>query len=350
MSNQCRLWPALEDVWGQAATLAEWRNKLGDQWDSAPAVFYSADRYAESYVDSKAPNSPYKVVWHNDDDIVGVPLGGGATISLDKTDLLIYRLDVKRLCRTIATALGLSLVIDENRNDDRYLSFGRYRPVAGYVFPAYLAIPHDPTELRVAVEAIISTQQPGPFLLFVPTTRHFRSGTESLLLSQKACFLALEDTLGRSSPQKNWIASPIALQRLNEFQALVVPGQSSDEGMTFFPTPADAKWSDVCIRFVDGHTVSIKVLGVTRVVHFAQMGMANNKNAKPTVQWDLLKTFSRYYGVLTWDSSEAGPKNQKRREYLSRDLKKFFRLDADPIEYLAECRGWRTIFSIQPDD
>jgi hypothetical protein len=74
------------------------------------------------------------------------------------------------------------------------------------------------------------------------------------------------------------------------------------------------------------------------------MGMANRKNAKPTVQWLLLETFAEGHGVLDWSSRKADRKNQKRRENLADNLQRFFRINDDP--FVVECNGWRACFDI----
>src|SRR5262249_58676059 len=91
--------------------------------------------------------------------------------------------------------------------------------------------------------------------------------------------------------------------------------------LVFFRTPPQARWTDVKLRFLDGHTVSVEVLGERGVFHYAQMGMARASNAEPTVQWALLRILARGRGALTWASPHADRRNQKRRERLARDLK-----------------------------
>jgi len=120
--------------------------------------------------------------------------------------------------------------------------------------------------------------------------------------------------------------------------------------MVFFPTPPDATWGDVSIQFTDGHTVSVKVKSVGGVFHYAQMGMANKKNSKPTVQWELLETFANEHGVLDWSSNKADRKNQKRREILATNLRDFFRIEGDPFRLTDDGKGWQALFLISPDE
>jgi hypothetical protein len=120
-------------------------------------------------------------------------------------------------------------------------------------------------------------------------------------------------------------------------------------GVTPFPTPPGAPWASVRIRFVDGETVAVAVCGVTAHFNYAQMGMADGRNARPTKQWELLRAFASVHGLLSWECHHACRANQKRREILARDLKAFFRIDGEPIILTEDRKGWRTVFAIEPD-
>ncbi len=120
--------------------------------------------------------------------------------------------------------------------------------------------------------------------------------------------------------------------------------------MAFFPTPPDALWRDVSIRFKDGHTVSIKVTSAGGVFNYTQMGMANKKNGEPTKQWALLETFADGHGTLDWSSKKADRRNQKRRELLAADLRRFFRIEGDPFRLTEDGKGWQALFQISGDD
>jgi hypothetical protein len=147
-----------------------------------------------------------------------------------------------------------------------------------------------------------------------------------------------------------------------EINASVGPGglgvHASDKGRSrtrpvkegvSFETPPAARWEDVRIRFVDGHTISVAVLGVKGRFNCAEMGMADDRTKNPTVQWRLLMGFARDHGRMEWDSPEADRKNQKRRERLADDLRRFFRIDGDPICLTPDRKGWRTRFNLAPN-
>lgn len=113
-----------------------------------------------------------------------------------------------------------------------------------------------------------------------------------------------------------------------------------------FPTPEGTTWADVSIRFRDGHTVSVKAKDARGVFTYAQMGMVDRRNGNPTKQWDLLRAFAEGHGTMTWSHSKADRRNQKRRELLARDLRRFFGLHHDPITLSADGMGWITVFGV----
>ena len=172
-----------------------------------------------------------------------------------------------------------------------------------------------------------------------------------------ACWLSAEILNSRDMLEVGWLENAVveACEALcpDWMPPISTVADKGDEAETLattdsrsFVTPDGARWQDVKIRFRDGHTVSVEVLGARRILNYSQMGMADTRNANPTVQWILLRDFAAGYGTLTWDSWAADRKNQKRRERLSRNLQAFFGIDGDPIEI--EGNGWRTCFQLEP--
>lgn len=127
-------------------------------------------------------------------------------------------------------------------------------------------------------------------------------------------------------------------------------GQKSKQLHSTFPTPPGTSWQDIEIRFMDGETVSISCPKLARKPYsYIQMGMYSQQNKKPTVQWELLRQFAHGRGWLTWKDSAANEKNQKRREMLSKDLCRFFKIKSNPFEYDTVSTGWRLKIRIHPD-
>jgi hypothetical protein len=348
MEPLSRLWQALEDMSGTRAVLADWKLRLGTDMQLAQALLRPTDESASSFPDNCDPLAPgYKVVEHAPNDIVGVPLVDGPTITLQKRDVLIFRLDERALCGRIAQALGFELNDEAMDGLPRTWRLGKFCPFAGCDFPVFLTIPHEPSDLLRVAESI-SSRIEKPYLLLAPTARRMRSACEDVLHSCKACFLALTESI-TAETSNHWTATTSVLQRIAEFQRIFVPQSQDEDGSSFFPTPSDASWSDLRIRFIDGESVSIRVCGVSRIRLFSELGMASRKNKKPTKQWDLLRDLAREHGVLSWGSPGASRKAQKQREELSSKLKVYFRIDGDPIEYDSQIKGWRTRFSLEPE-
>lgn len=342
-----KLWPALDDIPGAQASLAEWRTRLGDAFPSVQPFLRPTDQFTASLPVDGEPYASYRVVRHAADDIVGVHDGGGPTITLSKLDVLIYRLDHERVIRDTAAALGLEAaheVVDGLSHTHR---IGTFRPFAGFAFPCFLTLPVESDDLQRAAE-LIAVHNDVPFILMAPTNSHLRPACESLLRHRRACFLTLSDAVAVDD-QGKWTASAAAKDRLTAFQQATIPQATDETSIAFFPTPPNATWGDLRIKFDDGESVTVKVGDARGRFLYSQMGMVDGRSTKPNTRWRLLQSFAKGYGVLTWDSPDASSKNQKRRETLSRDLQAFFRIEGDPIEYVHETKGWRTLFTLEPD-
>jgi len=342
-----KLWQAIEAVPGAAAAWAEWRERMGADFPFLERLLLPTDKFATSLPVADDPYASYRVVTHAPDDIVGVHDMGGPAISLSKRDVLIYRIDRRRIFQDVCAALGFEVTEASVDGQHDTYRIGTFRPFAGFAFPAFLAIPLEPADLHRGVTWIAS-EVDRPFIVLAPTANRLRPACESLLTRRKACFLALSEAIEMDG-RGNWKAAPAAERLLSEFQQTAIP-QAADTGiLAFFPTPPNATWSGLRIKFIDGEAVSVKVGTASGTFVYSQMGMADGRNGKPNTRWRLLQSFAKGYGNLNWDSPDASPKNQKRRESLSRDLQAFFRIDGDPIQYLPETKGWRTLFAVEPD-
>jgi hypothetical protein len=263
------------------------------------------------------------------------PTVGRVNVPLER--LLQWRIDFQGLARAVAGGLSLSGCVEEVV-PDRIWSLGR---------------------------TTIAGQSRGLFLgrgLVRPDAADIVGGARRVLPSQNSVVLVA----GELPARELWggaalVAAPLKLLTTITDGVLVVDRglledlvvgkrqHASQLQVAYFPTPAGATWEDVKIRFRDGHTVSIRVLGQEGVLTYAQMGMASRKNAEPTVQWKLLKAFAEGRGTLTWTSSHADRRNQKRRENLARDLRAFFRIEGDPIAITDDGRGWRVILELRDE-
>lgn len=348
MSPLHLLWKSLEQIPGAQAAMAEWRQRLGADLELIRSMLIPTDRWAESLSVAGDPYASYRVVRHDDNDIVGIHDRGGPTIALSKQDVLIYRLDHQKMLRDVAAVMGVKYTLVSADGVPHTYRIGSYCPFLGHAFPVYFTIPLESRDLQAVAESI-TARCDGPLILLAPTDDCMRPECESLLTTRKACFLALEDSIDRDEHGR-WVTSRIAQQRLAAFVQDVVPQVLDANRPIFFPAPPNTTWADVKMKFIDGETVSIKVGDVTRKCLFSELGMVDGRNKKANLQWKLLQDFAKGFGTMTWKNPAADRKNQKRREYLARDLKAFFRIDGDPIVLTNDKKGWRTVFCLEPED
>jgi hypothetical protein len=346
MTPLTRFWFALEALPGQAAVGVRWRALLGDD-HHVVARFCVPDGCLATSYPRAGGGEPYAVVEHGPDEFVGVSEEDGTTVPLSRADLVVYRVDPNRLLAGLAEAFGFEPDGGPVGTVPGTYRVGLYRPLAGFAFPAFLTLQTEPDQYRQSVESV-AARAGAPFLLLSPTNRHHRMGSALVLQARQGAHIALADATALG-PDGRLRLTEAGGQWLEDFRCGVLPGEGPAEAGRFFPTPPGATWRDLRLRFLDGHTVSVEVGGVRHRLSYEQMGMADGRNGKPTLRWELLHLFGEGHGKLTWDSRGARPKLQKQRENLARDLKAFFRIGGEPIVLTADKKGWQTVFSIVPD-
>lgn len=219
-----KFWSALEDLPGGAASLMEWRFRLGADLDGAKFLLTPTGKHVKSLPTADDPYVRYRVVEHGPDDIIGIRDDDGTEIQLAKQDIRVYRLNRRHLARTITTAFNWDAADDPVDGVPHTSRIGTYRPVAGYVFPVYLTIPAEPAELLHAVD-VISGRTGTPFIVMAPTVRRLQPEGERVLRTCRSCFLALAECITCDSTGQ-WVAAPAAKQRLAAFQQGVIPQET----------------------------------------------------------------------------------------------------------------------------
>ncbi len=345
-----RFWRSLEIFLSQATVTDEWRMCLGSEFEAAIRFLRATNQLATYYprshpFDPLRVRSPWRVISHGPDHHVGICPDGGLKIQLTTEQLIIYELNQALLARQLAEALGLAWEAAQVDGVPRTYRIGTLTPTAGFRFPVYLTIPQTTSEFRRAVDGL-SALQADPFLLMAPTRSRCEPAAEAVLERNGGDFIPLVEALTLDETGTLQLNKDGRLL-LTRFLEQHVPSAKREPQMEFFPTPPDATWSNVCIRFLDGERLSVRVGGVSKVVNYTAMGMASAKDGAPTKQWRLLRDFAYEHGFLDWDSRYADRKNQKQKELLSALLKRFFRIEGEPFRL--EGNGWQTLFAIEPD-
>jgi hypothetical protein len=188
------LWSSLEDVAGLVAVRAEWQNRFACDFNAASPLLLPTDDYAESYPDFDDPFAHYRVVRHNGDDIVGVHSNDGSLIKLTKPELLIYRLDIKRLSKKIAAAFRFDDSQQTGGCSNGPIPIGTFRRDGGVDVPVYFAIPRESGHLLGITEKI-ALHHDGAFILLAPTSRYMPVDGNRLLKARNGIFLPLMNSI-----------------------------------------------------------------------------------------------------------------------------------------------------------
>ena len=342
-SRPTGIWHAFEAIPGTAAVNIEWKALLGSDYETAKVFLRPNGKMAASHpcMVRRGCGCEHEVVVHDSEDIVAVCRceRGCETFSLQRSDIVVYELDRRALDASLAKVFGLFEETDSATDLPGTTRIGVYSPYAGYRFPVYLTIQIEPDDFNRILDGLLSRND-NPFILLAPTRNHCTSMAEKRLAAKGSIFIPLSENVSRQ----------FRLLRSMDDIFANLPRPEENDVRLFFPTPPDAIWENVSIRFKDGHTVSIKVRSVGGVFNYTQMGMANKKNGDPTLQWKLLETFAEERGTLDWSSDKADRKNQKRRELLAANLREFFRIEGDPFKMTKDGKGWQARFLISPEE
>jgi len=192
VSSLKRFWQAIESLPSLAAVEAEWLALVRGEYDAIKPFLRPKKDRATSF---PRPDGglPYQVVEHGRNDLVGVCEETGETITLSRSQLVVYELDPQRLARQVASALGLRAANRVAAQDGRLFSLGSFRP-AGHAVAAFLILPSDAAEVTSGTALLIS-QGLSPFLLLTPTRRFVTGELELRLRSLGSANLPLVDAL-----------------------------------------------------------------------------------------------------------------------------------------------------------
>ena len=352
MSHSDGFWASLESVPGLADVDMAWQMSMGTDYGLGKTFLRPNGRLGSGYPCIErafCACGAHDVIDHGDGRIVAVcKCGKGCkTYKLTHADIVVYEVDEGKLDQTIREALGLTGESRAMEGMWGVRQIGAYEPCAGFRFPVYLVIVMEGVQFQASVDAIMARTE-GSFILLEPTRDHCTPGIEERLRNRKSLFVPLEEVLALG-PVGNFQLKLYPDEILGDFPARNVPKPSAEPVTSFFPTPVGTTWGEVSIRFVDGHSVSVKARSEGGVFNYTQMGMASRRNGEPTTQWEMLRVFAEEHGVLDWSSRGADPRNKKRRILLAGRLREFFRIEEEPFCLTGDGKGWQSRFEIRVD-
>ncbi|MBI1374521.1 MAG: hypothetical protein GC159_17525 [Phycisphaera sp.] len=338
-----RFWRTLEALPGHTDVIEAWRRYMLGELPLIRGWLVPTDEAAPSYpCPAKWCGTRHNVVTFGADDHVAINHDCHVKAALKDQDIAMWRLDMVAVRRAIASAMGVAFddaAIDGAHGTHRV---GWYEPVAGFRFGVYMTTANTPDWFDRAVLAVAGATE-GPFMLLAPTDRSFESSAERMVRQRRGLFVSLRESLAFDGACRIVAADGLDVI-MRRFRDAVLPKGGVDPEPMFFATPTGSTWSDVSIRFLDGHTVTVRVGDVVQTLNYTQMGMVDLRSGSPSAQWELLRVFADEHGTLTWRSRQADRRNAKRKERLARDLGRFLRIEGDPFEWADG--GWRARFHI----
>lgn len=191
-----KFWLAIELLPQWCAVRAEWRWLLGPEFDLVAGRLRSTGKSALSYphltADGYGP--PYRVVTHEDGQLVGVA-EGGRTIPLTRDDVALHELSPRELLRDLGSVLGLDVQPAKLDEVSGAWQIGSVLPGASQRRLVFFIGAPEQLEARQAVEHLTARHQE-PFVLLVPTPGCLDSRSLALLESRRAVAVVLQDVLG----------------------------------------------------------------------------------------------------------------------------------------------------------
>ena len=198
------------------------------------------------------------VVEHGPEDIVAVCCCGRGchTVPLNRSDIAVYELNRAAIDYAVATTFNLRAEPDAETGLHQTTRIGVYAPYAGFRFPVFLTIQLEAGDLDHTVDSLVSRTNT-PLILLAPTRDLCTARSERLLTGRKSAFVPLSEEVAIGEGGKLRLLRPLD-DILSSFREANLPSTQDDGSMVFFPTPPEATWRDVEIRFIDGHTISVQ--------------------------------------------------------------------------------------------
>ncbi|MEO1615574.1 MAG: hypothetical protein AAFV88_06980 [Planctomycetota bacterium] len=335
------VWKAVRSVRLAETSLAHWRNLLGDRFTVARHWLKPTGEMA-SHIPKRGSNYVwYRVIEDRPHVYIAVDEERGCCVDVEPCDMASYQFDFHRFAELIAGHFGFDLG-DRWSDADAAWRMAMDRPMAGISFPVYLQLLDIENGVLHACD-----ECDGPFVFIRWNDEPMDDRTRRRLDRHDAIVLTVDDFASVSDCDELKF-SYVAKANVDDFRKRHAPNINAGDPGIRFPTPSGTRWSQVAIQFKSDEAIQVSVGDVSQIYNFAQMGLVDARNGRPTLQWELLRMMAAERGIYTWHSPGACRKNKKRREVLTKKLREFFGIEGDPIELTDDKKGYRTVFKLTP--
>lgn len=119
--------------------------------------------------------------------------------------------------------------------------------------------------------------------------------------------------------------------------------------------PADLKWEEISIQFLNEHEVIIKAKKETLQTTYEAMGFQDEKRKLPNKQWQFLRLLALKNGEISWENNQRLPLKQinsikKQKQLLSEALKAFFQIsESEPFHDYKKEKAYKIKITLTPE-
>lgn len=346
MTDLFDLWRALEIVPGLAATRKEWQLRTGDGFSLLDPILKPIGSVADSIpcFSQELGLHYHDVVEHSDGATESVFIDkyhDCRSFPVERHERAIMTPDMDALSQQISSVLGFESTMSALNIQEQSYKIGRYHPVESFNFNVILSL--SPTTTR-SEESLLccAALDTEPFIFLTATPKQTLGKVETMLAARGIFIASLTESIAITEDHK-LEATAVWKRTISRFRYRAVP--SPGPAIAFFETPANSKWNDVSIRFVDGHTVFVSAGSTNGRFNYAEMGMANRKAARPSVRWEFLHELAENHGSIDFDMGNP-LKNKSWKNGLSDDLRRFFHISDDPFVYDKTACCWQAKFNV----
>lgn len=195
-----RFWRVLEEMPGQKAPLAVWRNRLGywPQFDQLQHKYLliTGQRAASIECPTLCWHAcPRHIVEYTPSDIEALcPEQEAPPIRIADKDLLVYGLKQSAIMKAVCDAIGIQYKPFQTASCHSSWRIGDFIPLPGASVPVYMSIQKGFDELDRVVKYLCLLHS-DPIVLMAPTRRMLSADTEQILEQHKSVFMAMEEAL-----------------------------------------------------------------------------------------------------------------------------------------------------------
>jgi hypothetical protein len=133
------------------------------------------------------------------------------------------------------------------------------------------------------------------------------------------------------------------------FEEKVVLQKSKNKRIQLRKFPADTKWEDITIQFLNGQEVIIKVRDSIFQITYEGLGFQDERRKLPNKQWEFLKDLSEAGGEISWRNARASAKGKKQKQLLADTLKAYFQIDEDPFYPYKKEKAYKIKINLIPE-